>query len=371
MAKLFHPPQGPRAPWISWLVLALIGMPLGLSLQSALADLAGDEVIRWRHPWAFALLASVLLLGWVGFHLREARAPTMLFTRVAEIAVVRRGLVARLATLPEMMRILAVALLACALARPETVRSEEIEVEGIDIMIALDLSRSMEERDLGERRIDAGKRTIQRFLASLGSDRVGLVVFAKQAMLQCPLTIDMSGLAGLVADVEIGQVPERGTAVGDALALTLLHLGRSDARSKVVILLSDGDSNTADKFSPAEAADLAASMGVKVFTILLGGDDAAPPASPSAIAPPLERHLANPALLQEIAKKTGGRYFRAADASALQASFAAVRETLDKTRRRVVGRVAGAELYPWLLVPAMVLLAIEMLMRLGRWRRFP
>src|SRR5690606_12532389 len=125
------------------------------------------------------------------------------------------------------------------------------------VMIALDLSRSMEERDLGQNRLDAAQRTIREFLAGRASDRVGLVVFAREALLQCPLTLDYRSLDQIVADLAIGDVPEMGTAIGDALGLSLAQLARSAATSKVVILLSDGDSNVVNEMDPHEARALA------------------------------------------------------------------------------------------------------------------
>lgn len=341
-----------------------LGAPLGVALYVALEHASRGEPIHWARPWALLLLGGVVLVAWVAFHLHALRGATMAFSRVHDLALTRRGLVARLASLPDVLRVLTIALFALALARPQTVRTEEVDVEGIDIMLVLDLSKSMEERDLARNRLDAGQRTIRRFLRSREHDRVGLVVFAEAAMLQCPLTHDHDALDRIVADQSIGDVPEMGTAIGDALGLALASLRRSDASSKVVILLSDGESNVTRELAPREAKDLAVAMKVKVFTILLGREQA----MPALLGTP---YGVNPELLREIARDTGGLFFRAGNDDMLQQSFRRVHQTLDKTRRRVKRQVVGAELFPWLLVPGFALFGLEMLMRATRWRRFP
>jgi Ca-activated chloride channel family protein len=354
---------------LPYLLIVLIAAPIALILWDQLAAVATKEKIEWKNPWAFALFGGCALLAWVAFHLRARRAATFAYSRVGELALARPGLVSRLWSLPAVLRICAVGLIVCALARPTTYREEDVEVESIDIMVVLDLSKSMEERDLQRNRLDAGQRTIRNFLKRRDKtgekDRIGLVVFAQSAMTQCPLTMDYRALDQIVADLSIGDVPEMGTAIGDALALSLASLRRSEAKSKVVILLSDGDSNWTTKFDPVEAKELAKKMNVKVFTILLGRERRRNPFGFRS------RYNVNPQLLKEIAQETGGLYFRAGDDEALESSFAAVRKDLDKTRIRVTGRVPGAELFYFFLIPAIGLILLEILLGLTRWRRFP
>jgi|GEM_PF-2091843 len=289
---------------IPYVLLAIIGTPLGLFLWDYVNSKRHGDKVSWLNPWALVLLSGCALIALVAFHLRVRRAPTFAHARVDELAMARPGLFARLVSVPMVLRMLALACIVVALARPRTYKKQEIIVEGIDIMIVLDLSKSMEERDLGRNRLDAGQRTIRRFLKKRKHDRIGLVVFAQEAMTQCPLTLDYKSLDQIVADLAIGDVPELGTAIGDALGLALAALRRSEdpadahvpdgppgfkiepepdpkagkadgdkfkkTRSKVVILLSDGDSNWTTKFTPREAKLVAQKMGVKVFTILLG-----------------------------------------------------------------------------------------------------
>jgi len=344
-------------------LLGVIGGLAALWLWQDVEGIRGIEAVALHHPWALSLLAGALLVLVVTFHLRRRRAPTFLFSRVPDLVATRRGWVARLATLPAVLRVCVLAILAVAVARPQTYRNEEIEIEGIDIMVVLDLSRSMEERDLRRNRLDAGQRTIRAFLKRRKNDRIGLVVFAEEAMLQCPLTHDYKSLDQIVADLRIGDVPDMGTAIGDGLGLALASLRRSDAASKVVILVSDGDSNVDSEMDPYVAKRIAEEMNVRVFTILMGQEAGTGRRLRS-------RHGVNPALLREIAEDTGGIYFNAGDDRALEGSFNAVRATLEKTRHRVTGKTYG-ELFPRFVFVALAFLLLELVLVFTRWRRFP
>ena len=174
-----------------------------------------------------------------------------------------RGAVVYLASLPGALRVLAIVCCAGALARPTTYKTISHTVDSIDVMVVLDLSKSMEESDMAPRRdrLDAAQYVIRQFVGQRKGDRVGLAIFAEAAMLQCPLTFDMKFLDWVVADLKIGDVPESGTAIGDGLGMALGELKKSDAKSKIVLLLSDGDNNVVTAFTPEESADLAASAG--------------------------------------------------------------------------------------------------------------
>lgn len=349
---------------IGWSALALIGGTAALMVWGDLDRQSAGEELAWANPWALLLLLACPLIGWVQFHLRRQRAASFLYSRVGELGATRPGLAARLAPLPAVFRIVAMGLIVVALARPQTYREEVRLVEGIDIMIVLDLSKSMEETDLRRNRLDAGQRTIRRFIDRRQSDRIGLVVFAREALLQCPLTLDYRALDQIVADLMIGDVPELGTAIGDAVGLALAQLRRSESRSKVIILVSDGDSNVAFKMDPEEATRLAAKMGVRIFTVLVGREDSRFPFGAT-------QYAVNPELLKNMSRDTGGTYFRADDDAALEASFEQIRDTLSKTELKVVGRTPDKDLYHRYLVPVLVLLFLELLMAMTRWRRFP
>jgi Ca-activated chloride channel family protein len=296
--------------------------------------------------------------------------------------LVRRiGALAWLSDLPGVLRVLAIAALAVALARPETYRTLRHEIDTIDIMLVVDMSKSMEETDLPRDRLDAAQRVIRRFLRRSTHDRIGLVVFGQQAMLQCPLTLDSRVLEQVVTDLAIGDVPELGTAIGDGLALALSQLrddrresgpGGGDgagasprdsapAKSKVVILLSDGDSNWVTRFEPDEAARVAKDMGVKVYTVLVGREESDLFGGMSV----------NPATLRSIAAMTGGEFFRATDYDSFDRGFQTVRSKLDTTKRVEIERIPDKQMFVPLAVLALVLLGLELLLSHTRLRRLP
>ena len=347
-----------RAAW-PWLLVVALGAPAALAMRAIIDHERGPEPVVWRTPHAFVLLAAAALVAVIAFHLRRRRAAALAFSRVELVRY--RGLGAWLAELPGALRVLAVAALAVALARPETYRTLKHEVDTIDIMIVVDLSKSMEETDLPRDRLDAAQRVIRRFLRGTHGDRVGLVIFGQTAMLQCPLTQDTKLLSHIVADLEIGDVPELGTAIGDGLALALAQLRRSDAKSKVVILLSDGDSNWVTRFTPDEAAVAAHAMGVKVYTLLVGQEDSDIFGGMSV----------NPATLRDIAATTGGEFFRATDYATFDRGFQTVRAKLDKKKRTITERVPDKQLFVPLAVLAAALLVLELVLVHTRLRRLP
>jgi Ca-activated chloride channel family protein len=317
------------------------------------------ETIEWKSPRAIVLVVGAALVGALVFHLSRRRAAAMGFSQVALVR--RRGLGSWLADLPGALRVVAIGALAIGLARPETYRVVKHEVDSIDIMLVVDMSKSMEETDMQRDRLDAAQRVIRRFLHKTHNDRIGLVVFGQQAMLQCPLTQDTKLLEQIVSDLAIGDVPELGTAIGDGLALGLAQLRRSDAKSKVVILLSDGDTNWVTRFDPDQAARAAQEMGVKVYTLLVGSESSDLFGGMSV----------NPATLRNIAATTGGEFFRAADYESFDKGFQTVRKKLDTTKRTVTERVPDKQLFIPFSALAALLIALELLLSHTRLRRFP
>jgi Ca-activated chloride channel family protein len=350
-----------RRIFIAYFLLIVLGGSAAVLVWKQLTS-AGDE-LRWRYPLCFALVAATPLLMWVGFHLRRTRSASFSYSRVHVLSATRRGWIAHMASLPAVLRALAIGFIAVALARPQTYKTEILKIEGIDIMMVLDLSRSMVDTDLKPNRLIAGQCTLHNFLARRQSDRIGLVVFAREAMMQCPLTLDYKTLDDVIADLSIGDVPERGTAIGDALGLALASLRRSDAKSKVIILVSDGDSNQASAMEPEEAKDVAVEMGVRVFTVLMGQEEGRFPLS--------RGYGVNPRLMKEIARETGGLYFNAGDDKELAESFEKIREDLEKTEIKVVGKTEDRELFHFPLIPAAIFLLLEVFLTLTRFRRFP
>jgi Ca-activated chloride channel family protein len=339
----------------------------------AFASLRASDV-QFRHRGALLLLLAVPLTGWVGFHLEGRRSGTLIFSRTHDLERTPQGLFGHLLHLPHALRLCAIGLLAVALARPQRMSSDATEVEGIDIVVALDVSDSMAENDLLPDRLTAAKRVIDAFISRRPSDRIGLVIFGKEAFTQCPLTLDSRAVRGLLADVRLDLIDGRGTAIGNALGTALNRLRKSTTKSKVIVLVTDGDDN-ASKLDPRKAAKYAQSLGVKVFTILIGRDSLALEAPPGTdrfgnFVQPRPRYPVNPKLLEEIAGETGGVPYLATDTEALEKRFQAILEDLDRSRLKAQ-TPHYAELYPLYAGPAVALVLLELLLSLTRFRRFP
>lgn len=353
-------------------------------------NLRGPDV-RLNKKWALLCLAAVPLAAWAAFHLERHRTGTFIFSRTSELRRAPQGVLGRLIHLPNALRLVAIALVAVALAQPQRKVSDQAEVEGIDIVLVLDVSNSMQEQDLLPDRLSAAKKVIEDFIDRRASDRIGLVIFGREAYTQCPLTLDHKALKGLLRDVRLGLIDGQGTAIGNALGTAINRLRdpncdgkegadkercleRRKAKSKVVVLLTDGDDN-ASKLDPRQAAKYAQAFGIKVFTVLIGRDTLAAEAPPGTdrfgnvirIRP---RYPVNPKLLEEIAEQTGGMPYLATDVVALQQRFQAILEDLDRSKIKSQ-RPHYAHLYPMFVTPALALVLLEVLLSLTRFRRFP
>lgn len=264
---------------------------------------------------------------------------------------------ARLAHLPDGFRLAAGLLLAVALARPQSTRgSDRIRHEGIDIAIVLDLSESMENRDIPPNRLAAAQAVIDDFIRRRPRDRIGLVVFGSTASTVAPLTMDHGVLRALVRRLRLGVIDGTRTAIGAGLGIALNRLDESEADTKVVVLLTDGVHN-ADGLDPDAAAQEAADRGVKVYTVLMGQH-----------ALGMEGSV-DPSRLERIASVTGGYAYTAADSEALRTSF---QDLLDKLEKSTIeGEQVRPELFFLFLWPALVLLLLDIVLRSTRLRRFP
>lgn len=343
-------------PWLLVLALGLVGVVV---IRAALRASAGVEPIVWRSPRALVLLAGAALVGIIGFHLQRRRVAAMGFSQVGLVG--GRGASSWLSDLPGVLRVLALVALAVALVRPETYRTVVHTEDSIDIMIVFDMSKSMEETDLPRDRMDAAQRVVRRFVRRTKHDRIGLVIFGQQAMLQCPLTSDTKLVEQIVTDLRIGDVPELGTAIGDGLGMAVASLRRSDAKSKVVVLLSDGDNNSRLQFEPDEAAAVAKQHGIKVYTVLVGREESDFFGGMSV----------NPETLRQVANLTGGEFFRATDYDSFDRGFRTVRAQLDTTKRERRERIPDKQLFVMLAAVAAGLLALELVLSRTRLRRLP
>lgn len=333
--------------------------------------------MTFRDPWLLLALVPVVLAALFvlrqGLRLRPGARWAALTPATAPSAAVRAR------SLLPVARLLALALLVLGLARPQKIeREEQIKTEGIDIMLALDISGSMQAEDFKpDNRLHVAKAVVSDFLDMVHDDRVGLVVFAGQSFTQCPLTLDYDVLRSLLAKVEIGII-EDGTAIGTALANAVARLKDSAAKSKVVILLTDGENN-AGKIDPETAAKIAQAMSVRVYTIGVGKEGGAPipvvhPVYGKIYARNPDGSLVMTRLdegaLRRIADTTGGQYFRATDGEALKKIYAQILE-LERTKFEVKRFQREKEYFRWAAVPALALILLELGLAATRLRVLP
>ncbi len=275
--------------------------------------------------------------------------------------------------LPIVLRVLSVAFIIVALARPQTIEeSKTTSTEGIDIVMALDVSGSMLARDFEPDRITSAKRVASSFIADRYGDRIGLVVFAGESFTQSPLTTDQSTLQTLLGRIRSGLI-EDGTAIGDGLATALNRLRESDAKSKIVILLTDGVSNRGS-IAPLTAASIAKEMGVKVYTIGVGTQGTAPYPRVDRYGKVVDYVQAkveiDEDILRQIAQETGGEYFRATDDEKLVAIYNTI-NTLEKSKVEVSQRTIYHEKYLVWALAAIVMFLLEFVVNMFILKRLP
>lgn len=272
--------------------------------------------------------------------------------------------------LPFAFRIAALCLIIVALARPRSSNEvEKIDTEGIDIVLAMDVSTSMLARDFQPDRISAAKDIAIEFIAQRPSDRMGIVVFAGESYTQCPLTTDRATLVNLMKEVQTGLI-EDGTAIGNGLATAVARIMDSDAPSRVVILLTDGVNNTGE-VAPQTAAEIAKTYGVRVYTIGVGANGTAPypVMTPWGVDVQNVKVEIDEDLLKGISDATGGRYFRATDNTKLAEIYSEINE-MEKARVSVDSFPVYKELFGRFAVAALVLLLLELIVKL-LLRRLP
>ena len=332
--------------------------------------------LAFHNPeYLWGLLLVPVLLAWAW---RERRSRAALrFSAAHVLARQGRGVRTYLLPLLPVLRALAVAAAVVALARPQSrdARVRDSSVEGIDIVVALDLSTSMEAGDFRpQNRLHVAKEVLSEFITNRVNDRIGLVVFAGAAYTQAPLTLDYGVLKMIVSQLRT-RILEDGTAIGDALATSLNRLRDSDAKSRVVVLITDGDNN-AGKISPVDAANMARSLKIPVYTILVGKGGKVPfPQGTDLFGNTVWRETEipiNPELLQDIASITGGEYYRATDPEGLKQGLQKVLDSLERSKLMEGGASANyREDYHSYLLLAFGLAALELLLRASILRVFP
>lgn len=273
--------------------------------------------------------------------------------------------------LPFILRMTALAALIVAVARPRSSENfEKVDTEGIDIVLTMDVSTSMLARDFKPDRIGAAKDIAMEFIASRPADRMGIVVFAGESYTQAPLTSDRATLINLMKEVETGLIDD-GTAIGNGLATAVARLKDSEARSKVVILLTDGMNNSGE-VAPLMAAEIAKTYDIRVYTIGVGamGEAPYPFMTPWGVQVRNVKVEIDEELLRQIASETGGKYFRATNNTKLMEIYAEINQ-MEKTRTTVDSFPVYSELFMRFALIALFALLAELLLRFVLLRRIP
>jgi Ca-activated chloride channel homolog len=334
------------------------------------------SALELARPMALLLLIAVPLILWVARHHRR-RAAVLKLPGRALVEAVRPTLVQRLRWLPVALRALAVMLVAVGLARPQarTTEIEDLTYEGIDIMIVFDVSGSMRAVDFKPNdRLHVAKEVTAEFVSRRPNDRIGFAIFAGEAYALAPLTRDHTSLKEIIMGVEYGHI-EDGTAIGNGIATALLRLRESDAETRVIVLITDGDNN-AGQIAPMQAAAMAKQLGVPIHTILVGDGGAVPfPVGRDMWGRPVYRDVVipvDPALLEAMSGMTGGRSWVATDRRGLERDFQALLDELDRTEvSDELVQVRYVELFPLVVLPAVLLVLLELLLAATRFRTFP
>lgn len=332
-------------------------------------------MIRLLHPewlWLLALLPLLaFLLG------RQASTSALLFPSTDIAAAIGRSSHQNPFRWLSRLRFLALALLVIALARPQLGRTQsEISASGVDIVLALDLSTSMNALDFRlkgreVRRIDAVKSAVEQFVRDRTDDRLALLVFAAKPYLLSPLTLDHEFILDRLYSVDTGVI-EDGTAIGTALARSVRLMADRDVKSRVVILLTDGENNRG-RINPVQAAEIAQTLNTRVYTIGAGSRGLARVMAKDTLGRDVvvrQPVQIDEETLEKIADMTGGSYFRATDLDELQSVYQTI-DSLEKTTRTLQGFSVEKELFPYLLLAALLLILLEILLSQTRLIKLP
>ncbi|MBI9032873.1 MAG: VWA domain-containing protein [Bacteroidales bacterium] len=324
----------------------------------------------WSHDFEFANIEFLYILGiiplivvWYIYRNKNAFADIRL-SETSSFSQARKSWKIYGRHLPFVLRSLALIALIVALARPQSsTSSQDINVEGIDIALTLDVSSSMLAEDFKPNRLEAAKNVAMDFISERRNDRIGLVVFSGESFTQCPLTTDHSVIRNMFEDIKTGMIDD-GTAIGDGLATAVNRLKGSEAMSKVIILLTDGENN-AGSLDPVSAAEIAKLYGIRVYTIGVGTQGTAPYPAQDVWGRKRYQQVEvkiDETMLQNVAQMTEGKYFRATDNQKLKDIYQEI-DQLEKSKIDVTTfSQKHEEFLPWALL-ALVLIALEFVLK--------
>ena len=316
------------------------------------------------------VVPALLVLRYIWVELSGRRPHMRVSTSIPWMAG-GRSFMAYVRHVPFLLRTFALAMIIVAVARPRSSQEmERVDTEGIDIILAMDVSTSMLARDFTPDRINASKDIAIEFISQRPTDRMGIVVFAGESFTQCPLTTDRATLINMMKEVQTDLI-EDGTAIGNGLATAVARMKDSDAKSRVVILLTDGVNNRGE-ISPQMAAEIAKTYGVRVYTIGVGANGTAPypVMTPWGVEVQNVKVEIDEALLSDIAEATGGRYFRATDNTKLAEIYSEINK-MEKARTTVDSFPVYKELFGTYALLALLALMLELLFNWFVIRRLP
>jgi Ca-activated chloride channel homolog len=327
--------------------------------------------ISFGQPWFFALsvLLPLLVVWYMAKHNKQASA-------IAISTVEAPGLgswKASLRHLPFVLRLLALAAIIVALARPQTTWNEQVASgEGIDIVLCLDVSGSMKAQDLKPNRLEAAKAVAIDFVKKRVTDRIGVVIFSGESFTQCPLTTNYAVLEQAIAAIRSGLL-EEGTAIGSGLGTSVERLRASQSKTKVVVLITDGVDNGGRIIDPNTAKEIAKAFGVRVYAIGVGTDGSAATPTRTALGDTImdiQPVAIDERLLTQIAVETGGKYFRAKDNEGLKNVYAEI-DGFEKTAVDITTTTKYLEKFAPFALAALALLLLELLLRHLVFKKFP
>jgi len=313
----------------------------------------------FAQPWFLMAGLAVPAILWLFLYRYRKRQGAAVLPRAGILGKLgKSGLRRKLHYLPVVFKSLALVALAIALARPQSIsKGQDVHSEGIDIVLVLDISASMLAQDFKPDRAQASKEVAKEFIDARPNDRIGVVLFAKQAFTQCPLTIDHDILRELVDQIEVGLADADNTAIGSALAAAINRLRASNSPSKVIILLTDGENNYG--VPPTTTAEAAQALGVRIYTIGVGTRGTAPYPARDIFGRTVLQQVPvsiDENLLTSIAQGTGGKYFRATNENKLREIFAEI-DRMEKIKVEIRAYRRYAELfYPWALAAIVLLI---------------
>ncbi|MHB8930398.1 MAG: vWA domain-containing protein [Melioribacteraceae bacterium] len=314
--------------------------------------------VTFAYPFVLWLLLLVPALAYWYWKKKDKISPDFTYSSIQIFGNIPKKLKEKLADLPAWLKIASLAFFIVAAARPQSFSSgENLHTEGIDIAMVLDISGSMLAEDFKPNRVEAAKKVIDDFIAGRTNDRIGLVIFSGESFTQCPLTVDYSVLRGLLKEIHTGMI-EDGTAIGNAIANGVNRLKDSKSKSKVMILLTDGVNNRGE-VDPLTAAQIAQKFGIRIYTVGVGtvGEAPYPFQTPFGVRYQMVPVEIDENILQQIAKITGGKYFRATDNRKLVHIYDEI-DKLEKTRVEVTSYRQAKELfYGWAFIGLFLLVA--------------